>query len=464
LDTDALGRAESARRVGVNENEEPAMKTQNAHGILFPTCSITIIILAAAYLPIARGDDIEEQTDPPPEQCTTLPTIVIERQVTTTALVRDGSIGIDRCAQFVIAFHDLYNTPFYSQQTHVRFLRYDADCTTQPYAGQDDGTPLTTNASVVCASDGSTVNSAVSIAMGLGTGGVSPPIYATFTGAIAQHILGNTPWRLSKGWTFDQASPPTPTSVPACGGPGDREWNTAGISDGASPSPPVRTSAWTRDGSGGAQTATIPPGLQAEKPTPTTLRACDPACFVARWAPSISTRFTGESVICWAEPEAPDQGDSPMNIFIAEYTSSGDLIPSSASVPGFQVNAVDPPFSQLSQESPAVAMVGDKIVVTWVAPDPAEPPGCAGSRRHIFAKVMSWNGTTGIPTTQKEDFRVDTDHFGVMDVNVSPNPTVAITLTLDPNEGAGRFIIAWNVVRIRNFGGVLVEIREVHAQ
>lgn len=133
-----------------------------------------VLMTLGVMLTAALGD--EEEAPPP---CTQPATTVIERQVTTRSAIREPSIAADRCGRFAIAFEDV---KVFSNQADVRFLRYDADCTTQPYSGQSDGTPLSRMTTVSgCVTNGMTGNSIVSIAMGSGSSSVSPPLFATWS-------------------------------------------------------------------------------------------------------------------------------------------------------------------------------------------------------------------------------------------------------------------------------------------
>lgn len=386
--------------------------------------------------------------------CATQPaTSVIERQVTTRPAIRDSSICIDGCGRYVVGWHDLYSEPG-TNQRHVRFLRYNADCTTQPYSGQNDGTPLSTQSSSSPCNGIDTINTAISVAMGAGSASVSPPLFATWTGIRTPSATYPGSYHLKTGtWTFDQSSPPTPIGTPDCDGPLDTEFNSTGIANGVNST--VKTSAWTRT----SKTGVTYKGLLAETPIFTEVRDCSPTyCYEFLRTPCISTRSTGESAMVFCESEDTGDSDPRMNIFIIEYNSAGTEVPTGST--GVQVNAPDPPFSFRTQESPSVAMVNDRIVVTWVGPDPDAAPECGALR--IFAKILSWNGS-GVPTTQKADFIVDTDWQSQIGVSVAPNPTVAITLS-DDSEEAGRFIIAWNTKRTRFVAGAPRDRNEIHAQ
>jgi len=389
-----------------------------------PLIPLVLTTLGVA-LTAALGD--EEEAPPP---CTQPATTVIERQVTTRSAIREPSIAADRCGRFAIAFEDV---KVFANQADVRFLRYEADCTTQPYSGESDGSRLSKMTTVTdCVTNGKTGNTIVSIAMGSGSSSISPPLFATWTSEFNFSGGPTGTWRLFQGWTFDQPAAPSMVPIPNCTDPFDNRWNSASVDDGVGGV--LNTAGWTNLG-----------GLLGKigSAASTVVRTCGTGgvvCFPAQWEPCIATRADGASVYVWAEPYADTEPGSPFDIFMVQLDSTGAKIPSGST--GIQVNSVDSDPTQISQRSPAVSFIGNDIVVVWKGPDRTLCPLASPIR--IYGKRFTWGGSGSQPVEiDAEEFRVDSDNFANIDSLIVARPTVALTTSTQPSD-SGKFFVAWN--------------------
>jgi hypothetical protein len=426
--------------------------------VVRPVVFITVTLASAVLLPALRGR----------AECTTTaspPTVVIEKRVTTRTNIAAPSIAADRCGRFLIGFEG--PSPTVNYQRDVYFLRYDVDTTTMPYATETDGTVLSTQSAECPTLPETTINSIISVAIGPATQPeASPPIYATWLSVLNGQfgLLDGRGYRLRypaaqapgpTTWTFDQTTQPAPIEVSLCAVNGAGGFNSAGLG-GADP--PRRTSSWTaREKAGGSG----PIGLLAEKPTFEQVRTDDR--FVSKYAPCISTSDDGRSVLVWAEPQNPAAGLlSPLDIFIAQFDRDGNPVPPGTPV-GVLVNSPEPPNTAISQESPAVSFVGDRIVVVFEGPDKLCP-----SKRRIYARRFLWGGSH-VPATQPipldaEEFPVDNDHVANLVLGSPPhnNATVSITTSTQPAD-QGKFFVAWNSTPSAASGDVEVRGRYFNA-
>ena len=158
-------------------------------------------------------------------------------------------------------------------------------------------------------------------------------------------------------------------------------------------------------------------------------------------------RDNGDFVAARGLPE-DDVIQPPYDIRLHQYEPEGVSIGATA---GITVN--DPTIEQVPsfQSSPAVALVGDQIVVTWTGLNPA---GCEPIARQIFARRYQWN-PFGDPTPIGEQFIVNSDPAWLPVSETAAHPTVAIRNA--PGVGPNHFAILWNVKNPTNTA------REIHA-
>ncbi|RIK68032.1 MAG: hypothetical protein DCC65_04165 [Planctomycetota bacterium] len=196
--------------------------------------------------------------------------------------------------------------------------------------------------------------------------------------------------------------------------------------------------------------------------TPNLIEPCGPFpsnCYPGKWQPCIAQRTEdGVFAVAWADAER-DESDPPTNIALTLYNAAGQILETLEGPNNDQwVNSPDledPIVEELpvrtAQQSPAVAFVGDDIVVTWAGFRLKDSVGL--SAFHIYARHFKFDdsapagerlrdpnpangeGRTGI-------FRVNSDDDVELFDPDNANPTVSIS---PATSGAqGRFIIAWN--------------------
>jgi len=246
-------------------------------------------------------------------ECTTatLPTSVVEQQVTTRDAISAPSVAMDNCGRFIVGFQDRSTAA--NSQIDVYFLRHEADTTSKPYSGDNDGSKLSAPQPSCYLIEEVTRNQIISVAMGPATQPSSfPPVYATWTSAFngAHGNVGGRSFRLrqpptTSTWTFDQATKPAAVYITSCQPNGANPWNSASISSAESLK---RVSAWTVSAK---INGVDDPGLLAENATTQQIR--DDDRFAGKYSPCVATRSTGESVIVWANPRTTAD-DSPFDI------------------------------------------------------------------------------------------------------------------------------------------------------
>jgi len=182
------------------------------------------------------------------------------------------------------------------------------------------------------------------------------------------------------------------------------------------------------------------------------IESCTPSLYCdnrsQHWLPCAWMRDDGFFVVAHSEPEE-NTIDPFYDLKLHQYDPQGAAIGAFA---GITVN--DPLVEQFPsfQSSPAVALVGDQIVVTWIGPGLA---GCDVLPFKIYARRYAWN-PFGDPTPAGEPFIVNSDPAWLPVSEAAAHPTVAIRNA--PGAGPNHFAILWNVKDPTN------TYREIHAQ
>lgn len=253
-------------------------------------------------------------------------------------------------------------------------------------------------------------------------------------------------------FTFDPFNPGTvlpvtsPTSPP-CNGRDDHEPSTAIDAAGC------KSVAYS-------QIAISPIGLEVRPPcldADTLIRGCNGTterCFTSRWT-ACAAAANGYVAVVWADAEDPTTLNSPMNILMRIFDSSGnpasgELIvnqPAECPDPNNCPDPDNPPLETLgtSQESPAVAFEPTgKLVVVWYGP---RLDACTDGGLRIFARQLTWDFTpVNDPVRIGSEFVVDNDSEFNPDPNVDnrgPNPTVAFSQAAGHS---GEFVVMWDAV------------------
>ncbi|RIK62030.1 MAG: hypothetical protein DCC65_18005 [Planctomycetota bacterium] len=193
--------------------------------------------------------------------------------------------------------------------------------------------------------------------------------------------------------------------------------------------------------------------------SPNLIEPCGPSCYPGRWQPCIAQRSEdGVFAIVWADAEN-DLSDPPTNIALYVYNAAGQLLetlegPSNdqwVNNPDLEDPIVGGLPVRTAQLSPAVAFVGDDIVVTWAGRRLKDWTG--GPTFHIFARHFKYDDGAPAGSRLRDPipgngegraglFRVNSN----VDVELfdpdNANPTVSISPAASGPQG--RFIIAWN--------------------
>jgi hypothetical protein len=176
--------------------------------------------------------------------------------------------------------------------------------------------------------------------------------------------------------------------------------------------------------------------------SPSRLLSCNPVygpdggyCFVDTWDPCVAANSTNY-FLAWENAEFPEISDTAFDVYLQIFDSSGQTLGSPVLVnePGIE-------HTNSNQESPAIAVSGNRIVVVWVGD---ELTGCNSGRVwRVYARLFFWDSLSGVLSGPPQ-FRVDSGDDNDAPANaVDANPSVAFTTSTNPSL-QGRFFVCWN--------------------
>ncbi len=387
----------------------------------------TLVVVSAVLSSIfASTANAQCTTQPVPESPTEVVVPCSGEGCESCRVGRFPACQFDVCGRVLIAWEDIpLGTPGDPVQDNIKFLRFDADCTTQPYGDDSCGTALSAGGDCPDTEKGpETKNERVSLAAGNPS---NAPVYAGWTASYSFASTPNQGFFLANAWNL--ASTPTPAAA------------TSGDCDGSSDAT-IHKSVGVGDVIIEEVFAGVAnPGLSLSL-LGSPLRTCNTACFRDRWRPCVATRSSdGKTAVVWAEPVVANDADSAMDIYLAQFDASGNPLGPSG-VKGIQVNSTDADPTR-SQESPAVALddLGNLIIV-WRS---TGTDTCANpSLLQVYARRFLWGGDFSPPSDPVPlgaEFQVNSDPTRVIPIDA--NPTVALTMN---SNDPGRFVVAFNAV------------------
>ncbi len=329
---------------------------------------------------------------------------------------RRASVATDAASRFVIAFETRPSLTALNNNILVRRFNADGTCL-------GSAAIATTPAAFVGYRDPSVAMNAA--------GSARLDWHLIFGGTCS---VNSGATKRSTLFAFDPGGTPTPLSADTCtDGLGDVEPLVAVSASGTS-------AAWMRFNTSSQAVASglvrDPPGSGSPAVVscdPTIVPPAAPFCY-SQWQPCIAQHPDGRFCVAWAQAESAIQGP-PFDIAIQQFNATGAAVGALLTV-----NVPVASFGT-SERSPSLSFVGERIVVTWIGPKPADCPATLPDIR-VYARQLEW-GSAG-PVFRGQQFIVDNDPTSQPASIDDANPSVA----LHGDGETARYAIAWNARQI----------------